>query len=181
MYKLLHVITCLATGGAEKTLYNLLAAGLARSFDNAVVSLSNKGAIGHLLEELGVPVHCLNMAPFRMSAISRIAELRRIVRSVRPHVVHGWMYHGNLAACLAGRLGEGSPAVTWNIRQCLYDLKPEKFLTRQVIRANRFLSGKVGAVIYNCELARIQHEAFGFASAHGHVIPNRSARVGRAG
>jgi hypothetical protein len=82
------------------------------------------------------------------------------------------MYHGNLAASLAGRLGEGRVSVTWNIRQCLYDLKPEKVLTRQVIRANRFLSGKVGAVIYNCELARIQHEAFGFASAHGHVIPN---------
>lgn len=169
--RILHVASGLSTGGAERALYNVLAGGLAKRFASAVVSLRDMGTVGPLIAALDVPVYAMNMG-LCVTGLRAVAELRRIVRSFRPDVVQGWMYHGNLAASLAGRLGEGRVSVTWNIRQCLYDLKPEKVLTRQVIRANRFLSGKVGAVIYNCELARIQHEAFGFASAHGHVIPN---------
>lgn len=166
----LHVVTSLSTGGAERALYNVLAGGLAKRFDSAVVSLRDEGAVGQFIASLDVPVYALNMS-FCSAGLSVIAKLRHIVQSFRPDLVQGWMYHGNLAAYAAAQLG-GSPAVVWNIRQCLYGFEMEKLLTRQVIRGNRYLSGNVRAVIYNCKLARIQHEAFGFASAQGQVIPN---------
>ena len=169
--KILHVVTGLATGGAERALYNLLAGGLTKRFDIAVVSLRDEGTMGPLIAALGVPVYPMKMTSC-ISGASAIAGLHCVVRSFRPNLIQGWMYHGNLAACVAGQLGPKSPVVAWNIRQCLYDLKMEKLLTRQVIRANRFLSGKISAVIYNSVLAKIQHEAFGFASHRGQVIAN---------
>jgi glycosyltransferase involved in cell wall biosynthesis len=69
-------------------------------------------------------------------------------------------------------MASGRPAVTWNIRQSLYDLKAEKLLTRQVIRSNRLLSGGVDTIIYNSRLSRSQHETFGIAGTRAVVIPN---------
>jgi glycosyltransferase involved in cell wall biosynthesis len=82
------------------------------------------------------------------------------------------MYHGNLASSLAGHLAPERPAVVWNIRHSLYSLSAEKPVTRQVIRANRWLSSGPSAIIYNSRLSRDQHEAFGFSDLHGQVIPN---------
>lgn len=169
--KILHVITGLATGGAERALLNLLTGGLARRYESAVLSLGDEGSIGCWIRELGVPVHTLGMGG-RLPTIGAIARLRRLVYACQPDLVQGWMYHGNLAASLAAGLAPGDPAVAWNIRQSLYSLKSEKRLTRQVVRANRVLSGGPKGVIYNSRLSRTQHEAFGFAAARGHVIPN---------
>ncbi|SFL46675.1 Glycosyltransferase involved in cell wall bisynthesis [Desulfomicrobium norvegicum] len=169
--KILHVSTGLSTGGAERALYNLLAGGLANRSDAAVVSLRDEGTIGPLVAALGIPVYSMNMASF-ISGARVIAGLRRIVRSFEPDLIQGWMYHGNLAASAAAWMNQNRTAVAWNIRQCLYDMKVEKPLTRQVIRANRCLSRQADAVIYNSCLAKAQHESFGLAADRSQVISN---------
>lgn len=169
--KILHVATGLSTGGAERALYSLLAGGLANRADTAVVSLRDEGTMGPLVAALGVPVYSMNMASC-ISGASVIAGLRRIVRSFGPDLIQGWMYHGNLAASAAAWMNQNRAAVAWNIRQCLYDMKVEKPLTRQVIRANRCLSRQADAVIYNSRLAKAQHESFGLAADRSQVISN---------
>ncbi len=168
----LHIITGLSIGGAERTLYNLLAGGLMEATDVAVLSLCDEGVFGPRIRDLGVPVYALGMrrgvpTPFA------VWRLQRLVKKLRPRVIQGWMYHGNLAASVAAHLATGPrPAVIWNIRQSLYSLTNEKVLTQQVIRANRWLSRGVDAIIYNSHLSRRQHEAFGFVIERGQVIPN---------
>ncbi len=169
--KILHVVTGLATGGAERALYNILAGSFAERFDTAVVSLRDEGTMGSLITALGVPVYAMKMNSCALGA-NAIADLYRIARSFRPDLIQGWMYHGNLAASFAGWTGSKSPMVAWNIRHSLYDLKAEKLLTRQVIRANRCFSRSADALIYNSRLAKTQHESLGFASAQSLVIPN---------
>lgn len=169
--KVLHIITGLTTGGAERALYTLLSAGLAKRFDSAVLSLSNEGTIGAPIRALGVPVYTLDMRA-GVPGPGALLELRRQVRALRPDVIQGWMYHGNLAASFAAWLAPGRPALAWNVRQSLYDLGDEKPLTRQVIRANRALSRHTDAIIYNSKLSRAQHERFGIAINRGVVIPN---------
>ncbi len=169
--RILHVITGLSTGGAERALYNVLAGGLAQRFNSAVLSLRDEGSFGPPIRELDVPVHFLDMRG-GMPTPGTIAHLRRIARAFQPDILQGWMYHGNLAASLAARLAQGRPALAWNIRQSLYDIRNEKHLTRQVIRANRALSGRAKAVIYNSRLSRAQHESLGFQGSRAAVIPN---------
>jgi len=167
----LHVITGLSTGGAERALYNVLAGGLAHSGNPAVLSLGDEGAYGRKIRDLGVPVYTLGMRR-GVPTPGILVRLRRAVCEIQPEVIQGWMYHGNLAASVAARLASGRPAVAWNVRHSLYELQAEKPLTRQVIRANRFFSRGVDSIIYNSHLSRSQHEAFGFSGGSARVIPN---------
>jgi len=169
--KILHVITGLSTGGAERALFTLLSGGLANRLDNTVVSLGGRGTMGSRIEELGVPVYALEMR----SCIPWprvLLQLRRIVRAFDPDVIQGWMYHGNLAATAASRMGRVHARVVWNIRHSLYDLKAEKYLTRYVIQANRFFSGQADTLIYNSRLSKKQHETYGFVHTRSRIIPN---------
>ena len=169
--KILHIISGLETGGAERALYNLLAGGLAKQFDCTVLSLRDEGTMGSLIKDLGVPVNTLGLR-VGVSAPKALVKLRRLVSELQPDRVQGWMYHGNLAASLAARFMSVRPTVSWNIRQSLYDIRTEKRMTRQVIRANRAFSRHVDAMIYNSQISCSQHEDFGFASDRSVVIPN---------
>lgn len=169
--KILHVITGLTTGGAERSLLSLLSGGLARRFDCSVLSLGDKGTLGPAIEALGVPVHGLGMRA-GLPSPSALLHLRRIVRTIQPDLIQGWMYHGNLAALVASVLLGTRPPLSFNIRQGLISLATEKPLTRQVIRANAALSHRAGALIYNSTVAATQHEGFGFTPHRRVIIPN---------
>ena len=169
--KIVHVISCLSTGGAQRALLNLLSGGLKERVDCSVITLRDEGRFGPRIKDLGVPVHALGMRAGWASP-KAVWRLRRIMWELSPDVIQGWMYHGNLVASLGARLGSGHPAVVWNIRHSLYGIEAEKVLTRQVIRANRVLSGGVDCVVYNSHLSRRQHERWGFAAHNATVIPN---------
>lgn len=169
--RVVHIITGLGTGGAERALYNLLQGGLSEEFDSHVISLGDEGTMGVRIEALGVPVSTLGMRSGKPS-IASILKLRRLVKTLQPGLIQGWMYHGNLAASLARFFCAGKTSVLWNVRHSLYHIEKEKMLTRQVIRVNRFLSKSVDSLLYNSRLSREQHERFGFAGSHGKVIPN---------
>ena len=169
--KVVHIITGLSTGGAERALYNLLQGGLSADFESHVISLSDAGTIGPQIDALGVPVITLGMKAGRPS-IAGFLKLRSVIKNLQPDLVQGWMYHGNLCATVAQLFCSQKVPVVWNIRQSLYQIEREKGLTRQVIKANRFLSKSVDMLLYNSQLSRQQHEAFGFVESSGMVIPN---------
>ena len=169
--RILHIITGLGTGGAERALYNLLSGGLAERFDCAVLSLRDEGAFGEAIRALGVPVSILGIRR-GLPGPGALFQFRHLVRTFQPNVIQGWMYHGNLAASMAARLLSGKPGLAWNVRQSLYDLKAEKSLTQIVIRINRACSEGTDAILYNSQVSREQHETFGFESARGSLIPN---------
>lgn len=167
MVKVLHVITGLGRGGAERSLFNLATARL-EGLQHEVVSLGGLDVYGPELKKHCVPVQALGMAT-KGDVLRAFWKLRKAVRASAPDILQGWMYHGNLAASLAA--GSGFPVV-WNIRQSLPDVRQEKRGTRAVIHLGRAVSARVDRVIYNSSLARQQHEAFGFASAQGILVPN---------
>lgn len=169
--RILHIITGLDTGGAERSLVNLLTGPLAGQFDAHVVSLDDEGDFAPALIATGVGVESLYLRS-RRSPIRAILELGRIVRGYQPDLVQGWMYHGNLAASLAARSAGASVPVSWNVRQSLYDVRTEKRGTQGVIRLLACMSARPAAIVYNSHQSRQHHEAFGFASRHGIVIPN---------
>lgn len=169
--KVVHVVSGLSTGGAERALLRICENDGGAGVSHTVISLKDAGTIGPQLEALGVPVFALDLASAWLAPPALI-RLRALVRGAAPDVIQGWMYHGNLAAALARRWAPGNAALAWNVRHCLYDLSYEKPLTRWVIRANRALSRRPAVIVYNSELARAQHEAFGFSKDTGCVIPN---------
>ena len=169
--RIIHLITGLAGGGAERALLNLLRGSLADKFECHVVSLGGEDLIGPKIRALQVPVTMLEMPRGRPS-FSGVMKLRRLIKEQQPDVLQGWMYHGNAAALLGQKFATGRPRLIWNIRQTLYSLTNEKPITRQVIRANRIFSSMPEAIIYNSHRSRKQHEEFGFNAHGGQVIPN---------
>jgi glycosyltransferase involved in cell wall biosynthesis len=170
--KIAHIITGLATGGAERSLYNLLHGGIAKHFNCQVICLGNEGHVGDQIRDLSVPVTNLDMSVGRPS-FAKVQKMCGIIREFRPDLIQGWMYHGNLAASLLCFLGTGRrSSLVWSIRCSLYDLRHEKLTTQMVIRLNKIFSSFPDALLYNSRLSRNQHEAFGYNSLNGQVIPN---------
>ncbi|MBL0389245.1 glycosyltransferase [Tumebacillus sp. ITR2] len=171
MRKILFVITGLHVGGAEMMLWKLCDRIDRTKFQPVVLSLMGDGPIGERLRKSGVEVHTINMSPGRPTP-GALARLVRKVREIQPHLLQGWMYHGNLAAQLAGVFLKGKVPVLWNIRHCVYSLKYEKRSTALLIAGSRWFSKKPRAIIYNTRTGAGQHEGLGYSSKHTHVLPN---------
>lgn len=169
--RVLHLITGLETGGAERSLTNLLLGKAGERQVARVVSLSGEGHYGPVLADRGIEVDALRLGATPRSLAS-LWRLLQIVRRFRPDVIQGWMYHGNLMASFAAGLSGRRIPVSWNIRQSLYDIQGEKPVTRWVIRRLAARSNKPAAIIYNSFQSRAHHQAFGFASRPGIIIPN---------
>lgn len=173
--RVMHVITGLTTGGAETMLLKLLSAA-SGSMEHVVVSLGDEGTIGPRISALGVPVHCLGLkryAPNPFRALSVLPLARRIA----PQLIQGWMYHGNLMASLAAVALQKNalrrkPPVLWNIRQTVYDLRRERWLTARLIRLGARLSASPAAIIYNSQTSASQHEGLGYRAEKRVIIPN---------
>ena len=166
---LLHAITGLSTGGAEKMLYRLVSS-LQQHYQQAVLSMLDEGTVGPRITALGVPVYTLGMTP-GIPSLKALRRCARVIATVRPDLVQGWMYHADLAALLAAWLSHTHTPVLWNVRASL-DLRREKRSTAAVIRLGALLSRCASGIIYNAHSSARQHEALGYAAARTRVIPN---------
>lgn len=169
--RVLFVTSGLAVGGAEMMLLKLLSRLHNLHLDASVISLTSAGAVSEKLRLLKVPVLHLELnRPWRLPLA--VGVFIRAVRAFRPQVIQGWMYHGNLLACLARMLAPGHPVLIWGVRQSLYDLEREKPTTRMVIRLGRWLSGCADFIIYNSEMSRRQHGDYGYERSGSRLIDN---------
>jgi glycosyltransferase involved in cell wall biosynthesis len=171
MFKIVHLITGLGTGGAEMMLYKLLSRIAHNHFAPTVISLSDRGTLGVRIEALGISVYAIGMKSGKPSLAS-IWKLLKAVRNLKPDIIQGWMYHGNLAAQISSAFSPGSPPVLWNIRQSLYSLEYEKRATAAVIRAGSFLSNFPRHIVYNSKTSAEQHEALGYRENKRILKPN---------
>jgi glycosyltransferase involved in cell wall biosynthesis len=171
MVNVVHVITGLNVGGAEKALFRLLANRKERSFNLSVISLLDKGVMGSQIQSLGVSVYTLGMQQ-GIPGPGALIGLRRLLKTLAPDLIQGWMYHGNLAATIAACSLRLRIPILWNIRQSLYEPSKERKLTRLVISGSVCLSETPRFILYNSKISALQHEAIGFKPEKTRIIPN---------
>lgn len=82
------------------------------------------------------------------------------------------MYHGNLAAWVAGSFAHSHIPVLWNVRHTPYNMEDEKRTTAALIHLEARLSALTKRIIYNSTTSRERHQALGFDEDRGVVIPN---------
>ena len=107
--RIIHFITELNVGGAEKTLARLLAHLDRDRFAPTVACLyGGDGSVADGIRALGIPVIDLRMtAKWRWDAFWR---LYRLLRREHPTILHTWMFHANVPGRVLGRLA-GVPIV----------------------------------------------------------------------
>jgi len=168
--RILHIISGLNTGGAEIMLARLCACLSELGFENRVVSLTGEGPVSEILRNSGVGIRTLGLRPGH-ATFAAWRELRSEVVDYCPSVVHGWMYHGGLAARSAVQRPR-RPALVLGIHYSLIRLCEEKTMTRMVIRGLAWLSSSFDSICYVSEKSAAEHEAIGYSPVRRRVIPN---------
>jgi glycosyltransferase involved in cell wall biosynthesis len=174
--KILHTVTTLESGGAQTMLLRLLEGTSRSEFEPVVLGLmtpdsARAGTVAPQVEALRVPITTLEMSR-RKPTLGSIWRLCRTTRGLAPDLVHGWMYHGSLAATIGSLSLPYRAPLIWNIRHSVHDLTLEKRLTRSIIRLSARLSRLPRAIIYNSRVSAAQHQALGFDATRAVVIPN---------
>ncbi len=172
MICIMHIITGLATGGAETMLLKLVSRMDRRRFRAIVVSLTGGGEIGPRIEAQGIPVHALGMRR-GTGSLAGLASLVQLMFRYQPEIVQGWMYHGNLAGQLGSLLAPGRRAVLWNIRETRHGLELDRPLTSMVVWLGARLSFLPARIVNNSRSSARAHEAgLGFPPEKWRLLPN---------
>src|SRR5690606_22111369 len=113
--RILHLITGLDTGGAERMLEKLVTGMDHGRFRNVVVSLKDEGVIGPRLRQAGIAVHALGMRG-GIALPGRMLALARLIANMQPDILQTWLYHADLAGTLAHAFSGSSSLLAWNLR-----------------------------------------------------------------
>lgn len=108
---ILYVITDLEMGGTEKKLVRLLTHLDRVRFRPVVVSLASEGPLTADLKRLDVPAYALHMNLLRFP--SAMMTMAGVVRHYKIDLIHGFLFHGNMAGALVGMM-TGRP-VLWSL------------------------------------------------------------------
>lgn len=167
----MHIITSFNTGGAEAMTLKLLQT-LNPTVKSCVIVLMERGTLSAQLDALNIPVYYLGLKRGRLPSLNAVWQLVSIARKLSPDVVQGWMYHGNLAACLVTIILGKQPGLIWNIRQTLSASNQGNYLTSRIIKISASLSNMPSKIIYNSLVSVAQHEEIGYQNENHLVIPN---------
>ncbi len=171
MTRILHVITSLGLGGAERMLSSLVTSDAREPVAHAVVSLIPGGAYAGRLREAGVPVTELAVGPWPPNPWP-VTTLARLIRGTRPDMVQGWMYHGDLVATLALLLSgrRRHTRLAWTLQCSRMDTRHYHRQLRAVIRLCAALSRQADVVVSNSAAGLASHIALGYRPRRTRII-----------
>jgi hypothetical protein len=106
-------ITDLDVGGAEQCLVHVVSDLDRREWTPHVYCLSRRGALVDRLEAMGIACTCLGWRGWPDAW--RVIALARKLRAFRPQLLQTFLFHGNLAGRIAGKLA-GVPVIVSGIR-----------------------------------------------------------------
>lgn len=167
--KVVHIINGLEDGGAEAALSRLLSSP-SENVTSVVISLTDKGKYGDIIQKLGIEVYCLGFTSSIID-VKNFFKLISLIKNLAPDVVQTWMYHSNLIGGLASRLA-GVPKVYWGIHHSSTEKAVNTRSTNWAIMAGKYASMFIpNAIIYCAEEAFKTHTYYGYKSS-SHIIPN---------
>jgi glycosyltransferase involved in cell wall biosynthesis len=101
--RVLHLITRLPVGGAERLLVDVARGLDPRRFTSIACCIQDRGELAGELEAHGIAVHSLDRMRTKRFDWRAIGKLARLMRDQRIDVVHSHLYHANLYGRLAAR------------------------------------------------------------------------------
>lgn len=169
--KIVFIIVSLETGGAQSMLLRLLKGINKNRFDATVISLTDMGALGQSVIDLGVPIMTIGMKKRRFNIFALI-RLYKAIREINPDVVHTWMYHSDLIGGVFARL-LCIPRIVWGVRSADFVSAVTPISTKLILRVCARLSSIVpDAIVYNSHRGFDYHHDLGYTENNNHVIYN---------
>ncbi|MDF0643532.1 MAG: glycosyltransferase [Nitrospira sp.] len=166
----LFLTRSLNCGGSQRQLVELVRSLAKRNVSVAVATLYEGGPWRAELERTATPVFSLDKQT-RWDLLSCLTRLVKLVRRIRPTVVHGYLGTANILALLA-KLAVPSVTVVWGIRASNMDLGRYGWLDRVLYRLESRLSRFCDLIIVNSESGVKYAVAQGFPAEKMLCIPN---------
>jgi len=166
--KIVHIITTLEEGGAEKSLYNLLL--FEKKHSHYVISLKKGGFFYKKFRKANIKVFEFDLNNI-FKFLMNFFLLFFFIRKINPDVVQTWMYHSNLIGGIIAKL-LGVKKIIWSIRGC-YEKKLMSFRTIVVVKLNSILSFYIpDFIIINSNYAKESLKQIGFKKNIIQIIHN---------
>ena len=183
--KVMHIISSLEIGGAQRVLEATLNGLPSGDYKQVVVNLTRETPFAAGLRHQGFTIFCLNLT--RRNMLSGIYRLIQLIRSENPDIIHTWLYHADFIGGILATLFSSSPIV-WSVHHASADLAHEKQSTRWLIKLLSMLSRFIPKYILYCSDDALKvHTQFGYKPHSYKVIlngvdtsafkPSRSNRV----
>ncbi len=169
--RVLHLIDGIGVGGAELVLIQLIERLEKAGVRNTILSLTPAGIVRDRVVASGADLIEMNMGKGRLPW-SNMSGLLGVMRTVKPDVIQGWMYHGNFAATVLRDLSALRVPMFWSIHNTLLPRLPFSRVTRIAYQACRLMSFRPRSIVYVSRAAAEQHEAEGYRAARTVIIPN---------
>ncbi len=166
--KVLHIITGLGNGGAEKILFDLVRNTSNNKFEHIVVSLLGMGHYGDKLQRAGVKVYCLNLNLANLFV--KIFFLLKVINREKPDIVQGWMYHGNIFTLFAKFTK--FKTIVWGIHSAIINKKFDSFSTRISSSICAIFSKVPAKIIFVGANPMDNHKLYGYYQLNMVVINN---------
>ena len=170
MKKIVHIISGLQVGGAERSLFNICNSSLNDSVKQYVICLGNRGYYSQKIEEIGLEIYHINFSSWHF--FKSLIKFITVLKKISPNIIQGWMNHGNFASILALLILNFKPIIYWNIRQSFYKNKNDLFYTKFLFLFNIVFSRIPKKIIINSNISKIQLQNFGFHVDSFKFIPN---------
>lgn len=154
------MITSLDTGGAERSLVNLVTAMNRDEFENEVVTLLKPGPMAQALLRAGVPVTGMEVGRHWPNP-SALVSLIRHLRAKRPTILQTWLYHADFFGSLAALFAKPDHLV-WNVRSSEIGRGGVRRSTRYLAGLLAALSQRPDAIVVNSRAGQRYHERIGY-------------------
>ena len=168
--RICHLITGLDTGGAERSLVNLVTAMNRGEFENEVVTLLKPGPMAQVLAQAGIPVTSMGLGRHRPNPAA-LLSLIRYVRAKRPTILQTWLYHADFVGTAAAFFAKPEYLI-WNVRSSEIDKPGIARSARYMARLLAMLSRWPDAIVINSQDGQRYHERIGYRPKQWVNIPN---------
>ena len=166
--KILHIITSLGNGGAEKNLLRLCLGD--KINQNIIITLKENNFYLKILKEQRIMVINLNILSNPIIALNKLIS---IIKNKKPDVIMGWMYHPCFLITLISKFIDSKIKKIWNIRHSSVIFFKTKILTFILVRYFLvFFSNLPNLIIFNSFHSKSVHISYGFKNPNINVIHN---------
>ena len=165
--KILHIITGLKTGGAEKQLFELVTNS--PNVKHVIISLTTKDYYGDLLQEKMFKIYEIKLSSWNF--FNNLKLLSNIIKKENPNIVQTWMEHSNLIGGLVSYFSSFKNII-WCVRTSGEIIK-DNYLIFPLIIINSILSYFLPKkIIFNSKNVMNSNYYFFYKNDKKMFIPN---------
>ena len=170
--KIIHFITSLGLGGAEKVLFNILKDSNNKNLEHEIICLNRGGVLKNKFKKLKIRVICLNLDKNFIKGIVYCFNYIKKKKNKQKTIIQTWLPHADLIGGLISKFC-GFTKIIWNIRISNFTTGSFKIKTFLIVIINGILSHFIPKKIISCSVAGIKtHTRLGYNKDIFYLIHN---------